>query len=121
MCGKLNPKQRFKWGYLAGWLSYFLINWWVILSITRGAPAIGASSVAGFFLGVLGVSLIGIIQGLGVAIIALLWRRKMQSSLKVLLLWPLLITAVWWGLEWLRAQSILGHTWGALAYTQYGN
>jgi len=121
MCGKLNPKQRFKWGYVTGWLSYFLVNWWVILSITRGAPAIGASPVAGFFLGVLGVALIGVIQGLGVAIIALLWRRKMQTSLKVLLLWPLLIDGVWWMLEWLRAQSVLGHTWGALAYTQYGN
>ena len=42
----------------------------------------------------------------------------MQSSLKVLLLWPLLIAAVWWECEWLRAQSVLGHTWGALAYTQ---
>jgi len=121
MCGRLNPKQRFKWGYITGWLSYFLINWWVILSITRGAPAIGASPVAGFFLGVLGVALIGIIQGLGVAIIALLWRRKMQSSLKILLLWPLLIAGIWWGLEWLRAQSVLGHTWGALAYTQWGD
>ncbi|MEO6907777.1 MAG: hypothetical protein ABI210_07795, partial [Abditibacteriaceae bacterium] len=121
MCGRLNPKQRFKWGYLTGWLSYFLINWWVILSITRGAPAIGASPIAGFFLGVLGVTLISVIQGLGVAIIALLWRRKMQESLKVLLLWPLLIAIVWLGLEWLRAQTVLGHTWGALAYTQWSD
>ena len=121
MCGRLDPKQRFKWGYLTGWLSYFLVNWWVVLSITRGAPAIDASPVAGFFLGVIGVALIGVIQGLAVAIIALLWRCKMQDSLKVLLLWPLLIAGVWWGLEWLRAQSVLGHTWGALAYTQWSD
>lgn len=120
MCGKLPARQRFKWGYLTGWLSYFLINWWVILSITRGAPAIGASPVAGFFLGILGVALIGIIQGLGVAIIALLWRRTTSFSPKVLLM-PLLIAGVWWGLEWLRAQSVLGHTWGALAYTQWSD
>jgi apolipoprotein N-acyltransferase len=121
MCSRLPPWQRFKWGYLTGWLSYFLINWWVILSITRGAPAIGASPVAGFFLGIVAVALIGVIQGVGVAIIALLWRRAMLTSPKVLLLWPFLLAAVWWGLEWLRAQSVLGHTWGALAYTQWSD
>src|SRR5690606_925874 len=105
-CGRLAPWQRFKWGYLTGWMSYMLINWWVILSITRGAPAIGASPVAGFFLGVVGVVLIGVIQGLAVAVIALLWRRNKQGSTKVLLLWPLLIAGIWWGLEWLRAQSV---------------
>lgn len=121
MCSGLSPRQRFKWGYITGWLSYFLINWWVVLAITRGAPAIGASPLAGFFLGMLGVALIGAIQGSGVAVIALLWRRNMQASVKLLLWWPLLLAGVWWGLEWLRAQSVLGHTWGALAYTQWSD
>jgi len=121
LCSGLSPWQRFKWGYITGWLSYALINWWIILSIMRGAPAIGASATAGFFLGVVAVALIGLIHGFGVATIALLCRRATRVSLKVLLCWPLLIAALWWGLEWLRAQSVLGHTWGALAYTQWSD
>jgi len=121
LCSRLSPWQRFKWGYVTGWLSYALINWWIILSIMRGAPAIGASATTGFFLGLVAVTLIGLIHGFGVAIIALLWRRATKTSVRVLLCWPLLIAAIWWGLEWLRGQSVLGHTWGALAYTQWSD
>lgn len=121
LCSRLPAGQRLKWGWITGTLSYLLINWWVVLSVTRGAPAIGASALSGFLLGAVGVLLIGVVHGLGVGVIALLWRRKMQASLKVLLLWPLLLAGIWWGMEWLRGQSVLGHTWGALAYTQWGD
>ncbi len=80
---------------------------------------IGVSMFIGFFLGIIGVILIGIIHGFMIALIAWSWNSAVSSTRFPLWLWPLLTAAMWTSLDWLRCTSPLAHSWGALAYTQW--
>lgn len=107
----LPAKGRFRWGYAIGVASFALINWWLILTITRAAPAIGASAPVGFFLGLLSVGIIAFVFGLCPAVCAAVWRETTW--------WRMLAAAaVWVGFDWLRAQGPIGNTWGILGYSQ---
>jgi apolipoprotein N-acyltransferase len=108
-----DPKleRRFRFGYLTGFVSFALINWWLIPTISLGAPAIRAPVVVGFFLSLVAVGLIAAIHALQVAFVA--WQSVRKP------LWtPLWCALLWTGLDALRTVSPLAHSWGALAFSQ---
>lgn len=107
---ELPRRQRLKWGYVTGFFSFALINWWLIPTITRGAAVIGASPVMGFVLSVVAVTFIAAVHGLQPALVSLFWSRRPWMWLAV----PL----VWTALDWLRCQGPLAHSWGALGFSQ---
>lgn len=123
----LNARARFFAGWRCGFFSFALLNWWIAVAITRGAPMIGVSNFAGFFLGTIGVFLIGFLHGLCVAVVAWFWNplaqsRPHQSSTRFdfpLWLWPLGFASLWTLLDWARCSGPLAHSWGALAYSQW--
>ncbi len=122
---------RVRFGFLAGFLSYALLNWWIAPTIVAASPVIGLSAGPGAALGALAVVLIGIAHGALVAIAAWCWipvtprdeaqhrqsRRSTQN--RCLLLAPLLFAGVWAMLDAARCETALAHAWGALAYTQW--
>lgn len=104
-------QRRFRFGYLTGFVSFALINWWLIPTISFGALAIHAPVVVGFLLSLVAVGLIAAIHALQVALVAWQSRRKP--------LWtPLWCALLWTGLDALRTVSPLAHSWGALAFSQ---
>lgn len=117
----LDARQRLRAGWRCGFFSFALINWWIVVAITRGAPFIGVPQPLGFLLGLLGAVLIGLIHGFLVALVALAWDspKFSQSSTRWLMLWPLGLAALWMILDILRCETPLAHSWGALAYTQW--
>jgi apolipoprotein N-acyltransferase len=112
----LSPRARFRQGWLCGFLSFALLNWWVALAITRGSHMIGVPSFFGAGLGVVAVGLIALVHGSLVAVTAWVWN---PSVTRWPLLWPLLIALCWTALDVVRCSSPLAHSWGALAYTQW--
>ncbi len=104
-------KHRFRFGYLTGFASFALINWWLIPTISFGAPAIGAPVVVGFLLSLVAVGLIAAIHALQVALVA--WQSVRKPALT-----PLWCALLWTGLDALRNVSPLAHSWGALAFSQ---
>ena len=105
----LPAKSRVAWGYATGFLAFWLINWWLVPTITFGAPAIGAPPPIGFALGLVAVTLIALIHATTVAAIAWLWRGPRSLPL---------VALAWYLLDWMRCQGPLAHSWGALAFTQ---
>ena len=103
--------ERARLGYLAGFVSFWLINWWLVPTITHGAGAIGASPVLGFVLSVVAVTFIAAVHGLQPMLVALLARGARWFT-------PLLLAGAWTFLDWLRDQGPLAHSWGALGFTQ---
>jgi apolipoprotein N-acyltransferase len=107
----LPRKQRFRVGYGAGFCCFWLINWWLVPTISRGAPAIGASVVAGFFLSIVAVTFIAAVHAFQVAIVALFWRGKP--------IFRVVVVAALWALgDYARTLTPLAHEWGALAFSQ---
>lgn len=117
----LDKRQRWRQGYLAGFICYSLINWWIIPTVTRAAPVIGVPNLGGFFLGLLAVALIAAIHGVLVAIVALLWEPENNIFGRVPAFLPLATAVLWALLDAARCETILAHGWGALAYTQARN
>ncbi len=107
----LPRRARFRAGYGAGFCCFWLINWWLIPTITRGAPAIDAPVIAGFFLSVVSVTFIAAVHAFQVAIVALFWRGS--PIVRVLS-----VAAVWAAGDWVRTLSPIAHEWGALAFSQ---
>ncbi|BCM90133.1 apolipoprotein N-acyltransferase [Abditibacteriota bacterium] len=106
-----NLKRRFRFGWKAGFVSFALINWWIIPTIVKGAPAIGAPAIVGLLLGLVSVGFIAAVHGLQVALVG--WQSERK------LLWtPLWCALLWTGLDALRTVSPLAHAWGALAFSQ---
>ena len=114
----LPARARFRWGYFCGFCSFFLINWWLLPTITRGAPAIGAPLFLGAILSVVAVSLIALIHGAGTALVALLWNRKIAVFARFPFLLPVAAAVLWAILDWLRCWGPISHSWGALAFSQ---
>jgi apolipoprotein N-acyltransferase len=112
-------RARFWFGWRAGLLSFALINWWVLPAIIKGGAIIGASAPASAALGVLAVLLIGLIHGLGIAIIALLWNPRAKFFKTSPLLFPVFIALLWYLFEAARASGVLAHSWGAPAFSQW--
>ena len=104
-------RQRARLGYLTGFVSFWLINWWLVPTITRGAGAIGASPVLGFGLSLVAVTFIAAVHALQPMLCALLARGNRWFT-------PLLLAGAWTFLDWLRGQGPLAHSWGALGFTQ---
>lgn len=103
--------MRFRFGYLTGFASFALLNWWLIPTISFGALAIKAPLVVGFLLSLVAVALISAIHALQVALVA--WQSERKP------LWtPLWCALLWTGLDALRTISPLAHSWGALAFSQ---
>jgi len=106
------PKgERLKKGYLTGFVSFALINWWIIPTITRGSPAIGAPPVLGFLLGIVAVAIIAAVHGLQVMATAAVARGNSRWL-------PLQMALVWTFIDWMRSLTIIAHTWGSLGITQ---
>ncbi len=104
-------KRRFRFGWRTGFLCFALINWWLVPTITKGAPAIGAPAFVGFLLSLAAIGFIAAVHGLMVGFVAWQSQRK--------LLWtPLWCALLWTGLDELRNISPLAHAWGALAFSQ---
>jgi len=104
-------RQRARLGYIAGFVSFWLINWWLVPTITNGAAAIGASPALGFVLSIVAVTFIAAVHGLQPMICALLARDKQWWT-------PLILASAWTFLDYLRDQGPLRHSWGALGFTQ---
>ena len=104
-------KRRFRFGWRTGFASFALINWWLIPTICKGAPAIGAPVVVGFFLSLVAVGLIAAIHALQVGLVA--WQSERKPNVA-----PLWCAILWTGLDALRTVSPLAHSWGALAFSQ---
>jgi apolipoprotein N-acyltransferase len=115
----LNSRSRWRLGYLIGWCTYALCNWWIVPAIIKGGGLIGAGPLLGALLGILAVTLIGLIHGLQVAIVARLWDPAAAWSRRRPWLLPLVAALVWTLCDALRSQSALAHSWGALGYTQW--
>ncbi|HEX8465165.1 MAG TPA: apolipoprotein N-acyltransferase [Abditibacterium sp.] len=107
----LPAKQRFRAGYLTGFVSFWLINWWLVPTITRGAAAIDASPVLGFVLSLVAVTFIAAVHALQPALVALLWRGHPIYR-------PLIVGAAWALGDFMRTVTPLAHEWGALAFSQ---
>ena len=107
----LPTRQRARLGYVAGFLSFWLINWWLVPTITNGAAAIGASPALGFVLSLVAVTFIAAVHALQPMICAILARGKSWWT-------PWLLAAAWTFLDYLRDQGPLRHSWGALGFTQ---
>ena len=109
--GDLPLKQRFRVGYGAGFCCFWLINWWLVPTISRGAPAIGAPVWAGFFLSVISVTFIAAVHAFQVAVVALFWRGKPIFRV-------LTVAFLWAAGDYARTLTPLAHEWGALAFSQ---
>lgn len=107
----LPRRQRFFTGYLTGFVSFWLINWWLIPTITCGAPAIGAPIFLGFFLSVIAVTFIAAVHALQPALVALLWGGDPRLR-------PLIVAFAWALGDYIRTLTSLAHEWGALAFSQ---
>ena len=107
----LPTRQRARLGYLAGFASFWLINWWLVPTITSGAAAIGASPALGFVLSLVAVTFIAAVHGLQPMLCAILARGNHWWT-------PWLLAAAWTALDYLRDQGPLRHSWGALGFTQ---
>ena len=104
-------KSRFRVGYVAGFWCFWLINWWLVKTITSAAPAIGAPVFLGFFLSVIAVTFIAAVHALQVGVAALFWRGP-------LVLRALSVAAIWTLGDYVRTLTPLAHEWGALAFSQ---
>ena len=107
----LPVRQRARLGYFAGFVSFWLINWWLVPTITNGAAAIGAAPALGFLLSIVAVTFIAAVHALQPMICAILARGKHWWT-------PWLLAAAWTFLDYLRNQGPLRHSWGALGFTQ---
>ncbi len=106
-----SPQARFRAGYATGFWCFWLINWWLIKTITGAAPSINAPVFLGFFLSVIAVTFIAAVHALQVGVVALFWRGP--------LLFRVLSVAAMWALgDYARTLSPLAHEWGALAFSQ---
>jgi apolipoprotein N-acyltransferase len=114
-----SARARFWFGWRAGLLCFALINWWALPAIIKGGAVIGASPPLAAALGVLAVLLIGLIHGLGIAIIALLWNPRAKFLKTSPLLFPVFIALLWYLFEVVRASGVLAHSWGAPAFSQW--
>jgi apolipoprotein N-acyltransferase len=119
LSGMSSARSRFWLGWRAGVLCFALINWWILPAIIKGGAVINVSPPAAIFLGVLAVLLIGLIHGVGVALIALLWNPRAKWFKRAPLLLPLGAAASWWIFETVRATGVLAHSWGALGFSQW--
>ena len=115
----LNEKParvRFALGWKCGWLAYTAINWWIVPTVVKGSPMIGAPPALGFLLGLVAIALIGLIHGFLVALVALAWNpnrwRKAAWAL------PVFVAVAWGLLDAARLETPLAHGWGALAFSQ---
>ena len=104
-------KRRFRFGWRTGFVSFALINWWLIPTISVGARAIGAPLLLGFLLSLVAVALIAAIHALQVALVA--WQSERKPAVA-----PLWCALLWTGLDAMRTVSPLAHSWGALAFSQ---
>ncbi|WP_157947509.1 apolipoprotein N-acyltransferase [Abditibacterium utsteinense] len=108
---ELPTKSRFRVGYGAGFWCFWLVNWWLVKTISGGAPAIGAPIFLGFFLSVIAVTFIAAVHAFQVGIAALFWRGP-------LLLRAFSVAAIWTLGDYVRTLTPLAHEWGALAFSQ---
>lgn len=107
----LSRRERFRFGYGAGFGAFWLINWWLVPTISRGAPAIGAPVFLGFGLSLVAVTFIAAVHALQPALVALLWSGDARFR-------PVIVALAWALGDWARTLTPLAHEWGALAFSQ---
>ena len=107
-------KTRFKLGYLTGFASFALINWWLIPTITRGAQVIDAPAIAGFGLSLVAVTFIAAVHGAQVALVSLLAQGNSPWR-------PLVLALAWTFVDATRTFGPIAHSWGALGFSQAGD
>ena len=114
----VSPRARFFAGWKCGICAFALVNWWIILAVTRGANVFGLPAFIGTLLGILSVFIIAVVHGLGFALVALIWNTSSTRCLKNPFLWPLFAAATWMFFDWMRCEGVLAHSWGAPAFSQ---
>ena len=107
-----DPWSAFRVGVLSGFLSAWVVTWWL-------AQAVARYFAAGMFVGVLAMSAayalaVGSAFGLFAAGTAVLVQRARP------LVASLTVPALWVACELLRGR-LIGQPWGLLGYTQYTN
>jgi apolipoprotein N-acyltransferase len=107
------------WSWKCGAVCFALINWWIAPTIGQGAPSIGLPSALGWVLGAISVVLISFIHAAQVALSLLAWRALRASSKTQGLASALGFALAWTLCDWARSQTILAHSWGALAFSQW--
>jgi apolipoprotein N-acyltransferase len=115
----LSARERWRFGWKAGWVCFALHNWWIVPTVAHAAPVIHAPPVAGFALGLVAVAFIAAVHGLQLAVAAWLWRPEILFYRRAPWLLPIVIAVVWGALDALRCETSMAHIWGALAFSQW--
>lgn len=122
VAGDVSPaRSRFLYGWGTGLLCYAFHNWWLLPTVTKAGSVIGVSPVVGALLGALSVLLIAAVHGLGLGALAWLWNPRAPLFRNLPLLLPICCALLWWVFEWLRSYGVLGHAWGAPAFSQWSD
>ncbi len=113
----MTPRRALRFGWGAGAMGFWLVNWWIIPTIAHAAPSIGLPVLLGAPLGALAVLIIALVHGLQVALsLSLAQRARAWRG-------PWAMAAVFalaWGVgEWARTLGSGAHSWGALAFSQW--
>ncbi len=113
----MTPRQSLRFGWGAGAMGFWLVNWWIIPTIAHAAPSIGLPVLLGAPLGALAVLIIALVHGLQVALSLSLAQRARAWRGP----WAMAIVfALMWGVgEWARTLGSGAHSWGALAFSQW--
>lgn len=106
-----SARQRFSFGYVAGFFAFWWIHWWLVPTITRGSVVIGVPVPVGFGLSLLAVTLIALISALAPGITALAAVGRAWWV-------PVAVASVWVAGDVARIATPLAHSWGALGYSQ---
>jgi apolipoprotein N-acyltransferase len=114
-----SARERFWFGWRVGIFCFALINWWILPAIVKGGAVINVSPPVSALLGVLAVFLIGVIHGIGIAIIAILWNPRAKFFKRAPLVLPVFVAVLWFGFETVRSTGVLAHSWGAFAFSQW--
>lgn len=107
-CGRKDPRQAFRLGFVAGLAAYAGILYWINIVVTTYGKLPWAVSVCVF-------SLLAAYLALYPAAVMYLVRRGEERGISLLVSFPLL----WVGFEYLRAFVLTGFPWASLGYSQY--
>jgi apolipoprotein N-acyltransferase len=107
-CGKRQPRQAFRLGFVAGLTAYGGILYWLNIVMVTYGKLHWSVSVCLYLL-------LAAYLALYFGVIVYIVRRGEERGISPLLSFPLL----WVGLEYLRSFFLSGFPWASLGYSQY--